>query len=245
VTLNKIKSIYRSFFRWIRETGRSAYDPAAHLSFAKTSSVSTIPISAEEVGALLATIRSTKSLYAERDEALFATYAFAGLRRSEALSLQIADYDQISRLLTLRHTKGGGSRVLPVPNILAEVLERYIHGMKPTTSADRSFFLFPGRRPQAPLSARQAQTRFDKWKSKIGLRNSLKIHSFRAGFATRLYRATGDLWLVGRALGHSNLHTTQRYVATDESDIRAAMEKTFESVRVPTHTLFLGVGRGM
>lgn len=226
VTLNKIKSVYRSFFRWVRNTDRSKHDPAANLSLAQATSPPTIPITAEEVDVLLATIRNTKSSRAARDEVLFAIYAFAGLRRSEALSLRNVDYDSALRLLTLPHTKGGGCRVQPVPAILAGTMERYVDGIDRAPNK-QPFFLFSGLHPQAPLSARQAQARFCDWKAKAGIRNSLTIHSFRAGFATRLYRETGDLWLVGRSLGHRNLGTTQRYVETDVSDIREAMERAF------------------
>jgi site-specific recombinase XerC len=46
-------------------------------------------------------------------------------------------------------------------------------------------------------------------------------------FATQLYQATGDLLLVHRAVGHSNVQTTLRYVGNDLFEIRKALEKGF------------------
>jgi len=49
---------------------------------------------------------------ARRDEALFAVYAFTGIRRSEALVPRIRDYDASTKRLAFPLVKGGreGSR---------------------------------------------------------------------------------------------------------------------------------------
>jgi len=60
-----------------------------------------------------------------------------------------------------------------------------------------------------------------------GVNASLTIHSFRAGYATLLHKATKDLLLVARAMGHKDLSTTERYVRLDESVLREAVEKMF------------------
>jgi integrase len=49
-------------------------------------------------------------------------------------------------------------------------------------------------------------------------------HDVRHTFGTRLYRVSRDLHLVQRAMNHSDIHTTQRYVHMDHEDIRDAME---------------------
>jgi site-specific recombinase XerD len=45
-----------------------------------------------------------------------------------------------------------------------------------------------------------------------GLPEYLTIHSFRAGFATELYRQTSDLLLTSKALGHCDIKSTCRYI---------------------------------
>jgi site-specific recombinase XerD len=50
------------------------------------------------------------------------------------------------------------------------------------------------------------------------------LHSFRAGFATRLHESTRDLALVARALGHRDLRTTLRYVNIEPSTLRRAID---------------------
>jgi len=159
-----------------------------------------------------------------RDEALFAVYAYTGIRRTEALGLRVEDFDPKAAALRLRITKGGGSRVLYVPKRLSRILEKY---MKLHAPALASLPLFPGRITDCPLTPRQAQQRFDLWKKRSGVNASLTIHPFRAGYATLLHKATKDLLLVARAMGHKDLSTTERYVRLDESVVREAVEKMF------------------
>ncbi|RLB80012.1 MAG: hypothetical protein DRH24_11480 [Deltaproteobacteria bacterium] len=47
------------------------------------------------------TISTSNNHRAERYKALFPTYAFTGIRRSEALALGVVDYDSISNIINL------------------------------------------------------------------------------------------------------------------------------------------------
>jgi site-specific recombinase XerD len=50
------------------------------------------------------------------------------------------------------------------------------------------------------------------------------VHSLRHTFATRLYRKTGDLYLVQRALGHRQITTTEIYARMSDDKLRSALE---------------------
>jgi site-specific recombinase XerD len=227
-TMNRIKSTFRSFFSWAADSHIISGNPTAKLSLTRATAKYTEPIRACEIETFLNTIYSSGDRYSERDYTLFALYAFAGVRRAEALALRVMDYDAASRTLYLPRTKGGYARRQPVPRRLARVLERYITLLSQGNDLTcATACLFRGRNRYCPLSARQAHARFDKWKSASGIRNILKIHSFRTGFATLLHKHTGDLLLVARALGHSDIRTTQRYIAVDMDTVRDAVEQTF------------------
>jgi len=49
------------------------------------------------------------------------------------------------------------------------------------------------------------------------------VHSLRHTFATRLYRKTGDLHLVQRALGHRQITTTEIYAKVSDQALRRAV----------------------
>ena len=49
------------------------------------------------------------------------------------------------------------------------------------------------------------------------------MHSLRHRMASRAYRGSRNLRAVQVLLGHSSISTTERYLAVDDSEIRAAM----------------------
>ena len=225
--MNRIKSTFRSFFRWAFQSGLISHNPAANLRISKAVSQRTIPINVEEINTLLNTISESDDSCAGRDKTLFATYAFTGIRCAEALPLRVKDYDRSSLTLYLPKLKGGSDRLQPIPHRLSRILERWISFLRRTDHADLSSLLFYGRHPERPLTTRQVRFRFNRWKALSGIREELTVHSFRAGFATQLYRATGDLLLVHHAIGHSNVRTTERYIRNHLFEIRKAIEKGF------------------
>lgn len=175
---------------------------------------------------LLETITRSNDMHSLRDEALFSVYAFTGIRRSEALKLTIRDFDPKALTLFIAHPKGGRSRLQPIPLRLARVLRSHIsknisvrHKITPP--------LFSGIKSDNALSAKQAWIRFEKWKRLSGIRRNLTIHSFRAGYATMLYQKTGDALLVARAMGHTDIKTTERYISNDTSQLHTVLAKAF------------------
>jgi site-specific recombinase XerD len=168
-TMNKIKTSFRSFFKWAFQSGLISNNPTVSLRLAKAASQRTIPMAVEEINAILQVISNCDSPYAERDKALFATYAFTGIRCAEALALRIKDYDRSTLLLYLPVAKGTTGRVQPVPRRLSFILEKYIDILHRNGQADPNAFLFQGRCPKKPLTTRQIRFRFKRWKAISGI----------------------------------------------------------------------------
>ena len=105
------------------------------------------------------------------------------------------------------HGKGGKVRVLPLPASLAMAI-----------LARGESFAFPGA-VDGHLSARRvgelAQTLLpEPW----------TLHTLRHRFATDKHGVDRDIEVVRRLLGHASVSTTQRYVQTDDDDLRRTME---------------------
>ena len=62
-----------------------------------------------------------------------------------------------------------------------------------------------------------------RWVKQAGITRPFSIHSLRHKFATRLYRKTGDLYLVRRALRHRQIATTEIYVRVVDDALRRAV----------------------
>ena len=228
-TLNRHRSAYRGFLRWAFETGRIPTNPALFLHGARAESVPTPPITLKETRFLLRAIRHSKDPLRLRDEALFSIYALAGLRRKEALLLCQSDYNAKARLLCIKNGKGGRVRTVPVVRALGRLLVRFQNDSL-SRGGPVGGKLFPGRVPGTGLTTRQAQSRFERWKTVAKLRPELTIHSFRAGFATALHRGCGNVMLVSQALGHKDLRPTLRYIKLYSADLSRILESSLAGV---------------
>lgn len=227
VTMNKIKSVYRSFFKWCFIKSFIDKDFTFDIRLVKSNSMRTTPINPEEISALLNTISTSKDLHSQRDKALFSVYAYSGIRRAEALALRICDYDGNAKILSLPKSKGGARKIQPIPSILSSMLDGYLNNDFTVKNSNCKLPLFPGNKPEDFLTGRQASNRFVKWKRIAGIRKDLTIHSFRASYATQLYRSTKDPLLVSHLLGHLSLNTTTRYIKEGYIDISDVIESTF------------------
>lgn len=56
----------------------------------------------------------------------------------------------------------------------------------------------------------------------VGIDKHITPHKFRSTFVTTIYEETGNIYLASQAVGHGNVGTTQRYIATKDSSKKAA-----------------------
>ncbi|MHB8929785.1 MAG: tyrosine-type recombinase/integrase [Melioribacteraceae bacterium] len=223
-TLNRIKSVYHSFFNHCYKRKYININLSDEIPLVKSCSRFTTAITQKEITSLLNAISQSADTFSQRDRALFAVYAFTGIRKTEALALQISDYDRDLMLLRLPLVKRSSKKFQTIPSILSNILDDYLTS---SGNADSSFPLFPGNQSKTYLSSRQVSNRFDKWKAISGIRKNLTIHSFRTAYASQLYKKTKDPLLVSYALGHSSFETTKRYIYHDLSNFHSIINDTF------------------
>jgi integrase/recombinase XerD len=151
-----------------------------------------------EVTAFLAALRKPKY------RALFMTCYAAGLRLGEVCHLRVQDIDSL-RLVIHVTGKGGKERLTVLSPRLLEVLRAYWRLTKP------SVWLFPGAKPDRPVSLDTARGVFHRACVAAGLPFGYTPHSLRHSFATHLLDAGTDLVLIQHLLGHASIRTTSRY----------------------------------
>lgn len=166
---------------------------------------------------------------ATRDRALFALMLAAGLRRSEAATLQMRHLRRDEQTLVVTG-KGGRVRRIPISRGAFELLERWLERL-PAGST----FLFPrigrtGRvlcdRPMSGTAiALLLRRRCDS--ADVPL---IRPHDLRRTTATDALEAGCDLLAVGAVLGHSSPAVTARYDRRGDASRRAVTEAVF----VPT-----------
>jgi integrase/recombinase XerD len=117
--------------------------------------------------------------------ALFALLACTGLRLGEALGLTDEDIDSAAGVLTIRHAKGGHTRLIPVHPSTVEALHRYraVRDQSMVRSAPRLFVTCRGRRvPRCSVEYGFRQIRRELgWNQ----RPVPRVHDLRHTFAVR------------------------------------------------------------
>jgi site-specific recombinase XerD len=139
----------------------------------------------------------------------------AGLRASEAVSLQPKHIDLMSGKLMVREGKGAKDRTLWIGEEMLSELQDWMDRRK--AKAGDSKYLLPTSKGTkvATSHLRRSVKRYAK-KAEIDDVDRVSPHTLRHTFATRLYRSAGKIRMVQKALGHSDLSTTMIYTVSQE-----------------------------
>lgn len=165
-----------------------------------------------------------------------------GCRRAEALGLRWEAVNFEAREFRVTG-KGSRSRTIPMVSGVYDLL-RQLEGHHPTAvftfKAERAR---DGRRrlQRYPITANGLQTMWDRCvRGNVG---DLRFHDLRHTAATRLVRATGNLKLAQRLLGHTNVSTTSRYAHVTHEELRAGLEAVSGLAAAPVGAGEVGGGK--
>jgi integrase len=154
---------------------------------------------------------------------LFGLLAVTGLRISEALALQRGDVDLDDGVLTIRHTKFGKSRFIPIHTTTCKVLRSYAARREGSLPALCSPYFFVSEKGNQLLHWKVRRV-FWRLSRQTGLRgqngdSAPRIHDMRHTFATKTllkwYRRGKNaellVPLLSTYLGHSQVRDTYWY----------------------------------
>jgi integrase/recombinase XerC len=184
-----------AFYRWAIEAGELDFDPTAKIKRPQ------VPESMPRV----ATHKQAKHLLTQAPEPyrLWAQLAaYGGLRCIEIWRL---DRDDITEQFIRVHGKGGKKKPVPTHPVIWEAVKDLPPGPLTTMPDERA-----------------VSYRFKGWCTRNDMPR-MSLHRLRGWFATAAYKATRDPRAVQRALRHTNLANTMRYIEWDEEDIQSAV----------------------
>jgi len=157
-----------------------------------------------EVSRFLDCVEENNALGA-RDRAMFELMYSSGLRCGEVAGLNVGDIDLENRELMVRCGKFNKDRVVPISEVAAAFLKRYLSGRK--AKDDPVFATRTGR-----LSPSTVGHRFRDLLNRMGLsRPGVSAHSVRHSTATHLLEHGAGIRYVAELLGHEDIQTTVRY----------------------------------
>jgi len=202
-------SALRSFARYLLATDRCHEDPTKDLHLRASHAQLPKALSVEEVLGLLESVNEATPT-GQRDRALLELLYGSGMRISEAVALDLADYRKDAEWVRVVG-KGQRERLVPLAPACRRTLDRYIDDGRATLAKDarvRALFLsVRGTR----LSRQAAWLALKGRAAEVGLAGRFSPHVLRHSCATHMVEAGADLRVVQELLGHASLATTEIY----------------------------------
>jgi site-specific recombinase XerD len=171
-------------------------------------------LSVEEVTLLL------QAASAPKYRAAFATAYGAGLRVSEVVALKVRDIDSERMLLRVERGKGGKDRHAMLSPQLLDLLRDWWREGRRRSLLLPGGWMFPGRNPVEPMSARQLGRVVRAAAQAAGITKRVSPHTLRHSFATHLLEQGVDIRVIQTLLGHAKLDTTALYTRVANTTIR-------------------------
>lgn len=201
-------SALRSFFKFMREQNLRSDNPIAAHKTPKLGRSLPKDLSEQDVEALIHA-PDTNTVLGLRDRAMFEVLYACGLRVSELINLRI-DLINLNQGYLRVLGKGNKERLVPLGQIAAEWVEKYIQESRPQLYKFATDYLFLTQHG-AIMSRQNFWYAIKRYALQAGIQSELSPHTLRHAFATHLLNHGADLRVVQMLLGHSDLSTTQIY----------------------------------
>ena len=184
------------------------HDLAAEVWHLKEPEKLALVMSADEIKRLLAMASSLKT------RVLLSLGYGCGLRAGEIMHLKVKHIDTAQSIIRIVQGKGRKDRNVMLSGEMLDLLRQWwkarpSRGEATTPLEER--WLFPGRRPGEPLTARQLSRLFRETAAAAGIKKGVTLHTLRHSFATHLLEDNTHIRILQALLGHAKLETTARY----------------------------------
>jgi integrase/recombinase XerD len=159
-----------------------------------------------------------------RDYAMFELCYSSGLRVSELVNVQLADYNALA--MRLRVTgKGNRQRLLPIGTTASQAVDVYLKDSRLQLLKGKSspYLFVSSRGPK--LDSRSYWKVLQQIRLASGSDKSLHPHMLRHSFATHLLEGGADLRSVQAMLGHADISTTQIYTHVEKDRLRGIVDQ--------------------
>ena len=151
-----------------------------------------------------------------RDKAMLVVMYSCGLRRNEAVHLDLNDIYFDKERIHVRKGKNYKERFVPINRKNAEILEDYIYEARPqfniNNNTDALFLSGQGKRMQGMTFSNRLKAIVKAANNKTITDKKITLHTLRHSIATHLLEQEVKLEAIKTFLGHASLESTQIYL---------------------------------
>lgn len=207
----------RLLFRYLNATGICRFDIKPFLSFGSSSRTPLLPaFDINDASRLLASF-DTSTTVGKRDFAFVMLAMTTGLRSGDLCRIVLTDFDWQSGTLNLVQQKTGKPISVPLTPGASEAVRDYILNGRDNVQSTGLFLT--ATRPQVPVARHTMSSRFMDLCLAAGIDrkpgDGKSLHSLRRLLGVALSKNDVPVTMVAQVLGHSSVHSSERYLAID------------------------------
>lgn len=217
--LNKHQQALRLFLKYLKEH-KANYNFGVHLKTEKAETIDVRDLLSQDQAKQLFKACDWSHIskkYQLRDRAILVVLYNCGLRRKEAVHINVNDVNFDKKELFVRKGKDYKSRYIPLNDFSLKVLEDYIYearplfnkGKKPSNSLFLNKF---GNRMLGKTFSDRLHKIIEATEDEDIMSKKITLHTLRHCLATHLLERGMKLGNISKLLGHSSLESTQIYV---------------------------------
>lgn len=217
-TQARIISGIRSFFSFLKITGKVKDNPAALLKMPKLGKHFPDILTVEEIDAMEAAI-DVFTYEGCRNRAIVEVMYSCGLRVSEVVSLRISNLFLQEEYIMVEG-KGSKQRLVPISETAITLIRDYLAVRGDVNvKSDAEDILFLNRRGSG-MSRVMIFYIVKDLCEQCGIHKNISPHSLRHSFATHMLEGGANIRAIQQLLGHESISTTEIYVHIDCSYLR-------------------------
>lgn len=226
-TANTFITFHKSlvvFFRWCVDNGLMETNPAEKVETPKREKRIPPKLTKQQALRLLEVVYNYPYDYKflrHRNYAMFATFIYAGLRKSELLHLKYADIDLENLTIFIRQGKGSKDRIVPMSYTLAEILKKYISERQRLNKTCPELFASLNR--NMGFTDIGMKRLVEKMRKAAGI--DFTVHRLRHSFAVLMLEGGCDIYSLSKIMGHADIKTTTIYLAASTEHLRKQIIK--------------------
>ena len=223
--INGILKCLRAFFKYVKNEGYIAQNPADRVSWQKEGKVLILAFTDQEVQAMLE-VYNFETYLSARNKLILAMAFDTGARNTEMCEITNQD---IRDNVILIHGKGNKERHVPLTPYLKKMLMKYSR-IKERYFYDKNIQyanLFLSRTGK-PMTKEAMERVFKIAGEEASIRKEIRCspHTARHYYAQANLRNGLDVYSLSRLLGHENINITKRYLQSiqDENIVDMAVK---------------------
>lgn len=210
-SINRKLSATKSFYKYLVTQKYIKANPASNITALK--SPKRLPAFVEKDKILLLCNKFdvegvSNKFQQKRNQLMMELFYQTGIRLNELVNIKMKDID-FGRLEIKIHGKRNKDRMLPITQLLANLIHEYIQVMGQTFNSLHEYLLLTDKGEK--LYPKFAYRMVNFYLNQVTSLNKRSPHVLRHTFATHLLNNGADLNAVKELLGHASLSSTQVY----------------------------------